>query len=146
MITILQHPKERRSKCTLEPLRGRPDVRFIKAREGLQFDATGLILLAPDAPELSPADAGCPILVLDSTWRLLPQLGRCITGEPLRRSLPTGLRTAYPRVSKIGPEPYNGLASIEALYAALRLLGHDDPSLLDGYHWKAQFLANLAAR
>ena len=42
-------------------------------------------------------------------------------------------------------DPEAGLASIDALYVARRLLGDDDPSLLDGYHWKDQFLANVAA-
>ena len=30
------------------------------------------------------------------------------------------------------------------LYIAWRLLHGDDPSLLDGYHWKDEFLAQLA--
>jgi pre-rRNA-processing protein TSR3 len=53
------------------------------------------------------------------------------------------VRTAYPRVSKVFDDPTAGLASIEALYLARKLLGDDDPSLLDGYHWKAPFLASL---
>ena len=41
-------------------------------------------------------------------------------------------------------DPPQGLASIEALYVAMKVLGFDDPSLLDGYHWKDEFLASLA--
>ena len=41
-------------------------------------------------------------------------------------------------------DPVEGLASVEALYVAKRLLGDDDPSLLDGYHWKDEFLAQFA--
>jgi pre-rRNA-processing protein TSR3 len=68
----------------------------------------------------------------------------CIHGEPIRRSIPSQIRTAYPRTSRVFEDPPQGLASIEAVYVARRILGDDDPSLLDGYHWKQAFLANLA--
>jgi pre-rRNA-processing protein TSR3 len=64
----------------------------------------------------------------------------------VRRSIPGQLATAYPRTSKVFEDPAAGLASIEALYVARRLLGDDDPSLLDGYHWKEQFLSSLRAQ
>ncbi|GHC05120.1 hypothetical protein [Cerasicoccus arenae] len=139
-VTIIRHYKERLSKCSLEPLRGRPDLVFLRARPDFRFDATGYLLLALDAPELSPADAGYPLLLLDSTWRLLPQLMEKIDGEPILRTLPMHVRTAYPRVSKIAEDPSRGLASVEALYLAKRLLGEDDPSLLEHYYWRQDFL------
>lgn len=117
---------------------------FLRANPGTMFDATGFILLAVDAPPLSIADQGSPLLLLDSTWRWLPQLDACVTGEPIRRSIPGGLRTAYPRVSKVFDDPTSGLASIEALYVARKLLGDDDPQLLHGYHWKNEFLRIVA--
>ena len=52
-----------------------------------------------------------------------------------------GWRTAYPRVSKRGTDPDNGLASVEALFAAYHLLGRPTAGLLDHYRWAAQFLA-----
>ena len=55
------------------------------------------------------------------------------------------VRTAYPRVSKVFDDPQQGLASIEALYLAKRLLGDDDASLLDGYHWREEFLRQFDA-
>lgn len=127
----------------MEPLRGRSDLEFYKATAGFTFDAGGYILLAVDAPPLSPADVGRPLLLLDSTWRWLPQLEACLDGEPLRRSLPTGIKTAYPRVSKTYTDPQAGLASVEALYLAKRILREDDASLLDHYRWKKEFLENL---
>ncbi|WP_309385924.1 hypothetical protein [Cerasicoccus frondis] len=139
-VTIIRHPKERLSKCSLEPLRGRPDLEFFKATDHFTFDATGYLLLAIDAPEISPADAGKPLLLLDSTWRLLPQLMDKVHGEPILRTLPMHVRTAYPRVSKIAEDPARGLASVEALYLAKKLLGEDDPSLLEHYHWRNDFL------
>ena len=143
--TVIRHPKERIAKCSLRFLHDRPEMTFLRGRPGTHFDATGFLLLAVDAPPLSPADAGHPLLLLDATWRWLPQLRACVTGAPIERSIPGSLRTAYPRVSKVFEDPDAGLASIEALYVARRLLGDDDPSLLDGYHWKDQFLATVMA-
>ena len=65
---------------------------------------------------------------------------RRIDGQPLRRRVPA-LRTAYPRASKVFADPAQGLASVEALYAALWILGQPRPELLEGYRWRAEFLA-----
>jgi pre-rRNA-processing protein TSR3 len=142
--TVIRHPKERIAKCSLRFLHGRAEMTFLRARPGFTFDATGFVLLAVDAPPLSPADHGRPLLLLDSTWRWLPQLRACVLGAPLPRSIPAGVATAYPRTSKVFDDPAGGLASIEALFLARALLGDRDPSLLDGYHWKEDFLANVA--
>lgn len=139
-VTVLRHPKERISKCSLRFLHDRPEFTFLRARPGLRFDATGFLLLAVDAPPLDVSDRGHPLLLLDSTWRYLPQVAACVVGEPIRRSIPGDVRTAYPRVSRNFEDPTGGLASIEALYLAKRLLGDDDPTLLDGYHWREEFL------
>lgn len=142
--TVIRHPKERISKCSLRFLHDRPEMTFLRGKPELKFDATNFLLLAVDAPPMSLEDAGHPLLLLDSTWRWLPQLEECVVGEPIRRSIPGGLRTAYPRVSKVFDDPAAGLASIEALYVARKLLGDDDPELLEGYHWKDDFLAIVA--
>ena len=133
--TVIRHPKERISKCSLRFLHDRPEMTFLRGKPDLRFDATGFILLAVDAPPLSLADQGHPLLLLDSTWRWLPQLNACVTGEPIKRSIPGELHTAYPRVSKTFEDPAGGLASIEALYVARKLLGDEDPELLHNYHW-----------
>ncbi len=143
--TVIRHPKERIRKCSLRFLHDRPEMTFLRGKPDLRFDATGFLLLAVDAPPLSSADAGRPLLLLDSTWRWLAQLEACVVGEPIRRSIPGGLRTAYPRVSKVFDDPAGGLASIEALYVARKLLGDDDRGLLEGYHWKDDFLQIVAA-
>ncbi len=144
--TVIRHEKENVRKCSLRFLHGRPEMTLLKQRPGLRFDATGFTLLAVDAPPLSPADAGRPLLLLDSTWRWLPRLFACLDGTPVPRAIPGDLRTAYPRTSKVFEDPAAGLASIEALYVARALLGDDDPTLLDGYHWKDTFLATLRER
>ena len=138
--TVIRHPKERIRKCSLRFLHDRPEMTFLRGKPGLQFDATGFLLLAVDAPPLSTADRGAPLLLLDSTWRRLTQLEECVVGAPIRRSIPGGIGTAYPRVSKVFDDPPDGLASVEALYVARKLLGDDDPELLAGYHWQQEFL------
>lgn len=144
--TVIRHAKERIAKCSLRFLHERPEMTFLRAKPGFSFDATGFTLLAVDAPPLSVADAQRPLLLLDSTWRWLPQLLACVRGAPVPRSIPGGVHTAYPRVSKVFDDPQAGLASIEALYLARRLLGDDDVALLDGYHWKDQFLAEVSVK
>jgi pre-rRNA-processing protein TSR3 len=143
--TVIRHHKERIAKCSLRFLHERPEMTFLRERPGFTFDATGFLLLAVDAPPLSPQDAGHPLLLLDSTWRWLPRLRECVVGAPIPRSIPGDITTAYPRVSKVFEDPAQGLASIEALYLARLLLGDKDDGLLAGYHWRDDFLARCAA-
>lgn len=141
-ITVIRHPKERRSKCSLTPLETRGDIRFLKFRQGWTFDQTGFTVLALGYRKLSIADAGRPLLLLDSTWRLLPQLEKCLIGKGVYRTLPQ-VAGAFPRKSKIATDPDGGLASVEALYLAKLLLGERDDTLLENYHWRSEFLENL---
>jgi pre-rRNA-processing protein TSR3 len=143
--TVIRHAKERLAKCSLRFLHDRKEMTFLRQKPGFTFDGSGFLLLEVGAPTLSPADADRPLLLLDSTWRWLPQLRACVTGTPIPRSFPTAVATAYPRTSKVFTDPAAGLASIEALYLARALLGDRDPTLLDGYLWREQFLHNLAA-
>jgi len=141
-VTVIRHPKERRSKCSLTSLEGRADIDFHRSQPGWTFDITGFTVLALGAPELSMKDAGRPLLLLDSTWRLLPQLEACLTGNGVYRTLPS-VEGAYPRTSKIAEDPSGGLASVEALFLAKLLLGDRDDTLLANYHWRSRFLKNL---
>ena len=136
----MHDPREPAKKCSLTPLRGMEGVRFVPLRAGQRVDAGRRIWLHPDGEELSQADRGIGLLLVDCTWRRLPKLSQCIDGELLRRRLPE-LVTAYPRRSKLTPDPENGLASVEALYAATALLDGPRPELLAKYHWAAEFLA-----
>ena len=51
-----------------------------------------------------------------------------------------GLKTAYPREQGDCVDPEPGLASIEALFIAYRLLGYSTEGLLDYYYWKEKFI------
>ena len=141
---VIRHKKENFKKCSLTPLVGRPEILFLISQD-LEYDGTGHIVLTVDAPILSAQDQGT-LLLLDATWRLLPQLESCVTGAPIYRSLPRDIMTAYPRKSPDGSDPSNGLASVEALFIARLLMGDRDETLLDDYYWRDEFLSALPAR
>jgi pre-rRNA-processing protein TSR3 len=135
---IVRHPKENPRKCSVLPLRGRPDIILLDYPVRERPDLAGYVRLAAEGPELTAADAGCGILLLDGSWRWAGAMTRAFADVP-PRSL-RGFRTAYPRVSKLGTDPDNGLASAEALFLAHRLLGRPTDGLLDYYHWAEEFL------
>jgi len=139
-VLIVHDPREPAKKCSLTPLRGMPGVRFVPVTGAARVDAGRRIWLHPEGDELGPADRGIGVLLVDCTWRRVSKLSKLIDGELLQRRLPN-LVTAYPRRSKLQPDPEHGLASVEALYAALALLGAPHPELLTHYRWAAEFLA-----
>jgi len=146
-ITVLRHPKENMIKNSLRPFRHHPRFTWVIAHPESSFDATGYITLAVGQPPLSTEDAGLPILLLESTWHLVPQLLARMSGKPIYRSLPENLnvRTASQRRSILYQDPEQGLCSVEALFVTRWILeGQCDLSLLDSYHWKDVFLSQFA--
>jgi pre-rRNA-processing protein TSR3 len=139
---ILRHRKENLKKCSLRGLEKRPDFIFFTYPQNILPPLDGYILLTLGAPLLSEKESQCGLCLVDATWRYAalmlkntPLLGACIP-----RSLPSHLRTVYPRRQEDCPDPQAGLASLEALYAAYTILGRNTEGLLDNYHWKEQFL------
>ena len=138
-VLIIVRRGEDPRKCTVRPLRGLPGLEFLPYPLRAKPDFSRHLLLAPDAPPLSRADAGRPLLLLDASWRHAAAMRRAV--EPVEaRSIPPGWQTAYPRRSKIHADPETGLATVEALYAALFTLGHRDDTLLRFYPWRNAFL------
>ena len=135
----MRDPKESRAKCSLTPLRELPGFRFVDYRHDRRIEAGGRILLDPEGELLRPEDAGPGLFLIDCSWRRLGKLRRTVDGEVIARRLPP-LITGYPRKSKTFEDPTEGLASIEALFAALFILGQADPQLLEGYRWREAFL------
>jgi pre-rRNA-processing protein TSR3 len=135
---IVRNPRENPRKCSVVPLKGRADLIFLThpVTEGLSLE--GYIRLAADGEELSIQDAASGILLLDGSWRRAKPMNRDFSDVPAR-SL-HGYLTAYPRRSKLGTDPGNGLASVEALYVAYHILGRPTAGLLDHYHWAEAFL------
>ncbi|MCE5318678.1 MAG: hypothetical protein LLG04_15105 [Parachlamydia sp.] len=139
---ILRHRRENLKKCSLRGLEGRSDMRFYSYPIEALPSFEGYVLLDLDAPPLTAADSASGILLLDATWRYAERMRRFVYSAPglVSRRLPDHFRTAYPRRQEDCLDPERGLASIEALYAAYNILGRDCSGLLEGYHWKDEFL------
>lgn len=135
---IVVHPKEKRSKCSVEPLRGQPGFEFWKFPVQRSGPMNGYVRLGIGGPKLTPQDSVSGLLVLDATWKLAEPMEQAFADVPVR-SL-NSWKTAYPRTSKLFDDPSEGLATIEAIYAAYRQLGRPTDGLLESYHWKNQFL------
>jgi pre-rRNA-processing protein TSR3 len=135
---IVRSGRENPRKCSILPLRGRSDLIFLQHPVRKRPLLAGYVRLAAQGPELSGADAGCGVLLLDGSWRRAEAMGRAFLDVP-PRSL-HGYRTAYPRASKRGTDPDNGLASVEALFLAHHILGRPTAGLLGHYRWAAEFL------
>ena len=136
---IVEHPREKKHKCTVAFLRGREGLEFLRADEVESRDWGEALLLHAGAKEiLSPRDAGRPLILVDASWRWAE---RVVTKIPAERRFLPHFETAYPRASKLFRDPPGGLASVEALFAACTVFGLRDESLLDGYRWKDGFLA-----
>ena len=135
---LIIHPKENRAKCSLEPLRGRADLEFATFTPKQRPDLPGYVRLAVDGPPLTRADAASGLLLIDGTWRHADRMNEHFASVP-PRSL-GGFQTAYPRTSKLFRDPAGGLASVEALYIAHRILGRSTLGLLDAYRWRDEFL------
>jgi pre-rRNA-processing protein TSR3 len=135
---VVRHSHENPRKCSILPLRGRADLVFLNYPVARRPALDGYVRLAAEGPPLSAADAGHGLLLLDGSWRWAASMTRDFADVP-PRSL-SGYTTAYPRVSKRGTDPDNGLASVEALYAAYRILGRPTDGLLDHYRWAEEFV------
>ncbi len=138
-VLILRDPRESAKKCSLTPLHGLAGVTFVTYRADRRVAAGARILLHPEGELLSPADRGRGLFLVDCAWRKVDQLLATVDGDPPRRRLPP-LASAYPRKSKVFEDPAQGLASVEALYAALALLGEPAPELFAEYRWADEFL------
>lgn len=139
---VIRHRKENLKKCSLRGLEGREDFRFYKYPVQEMPDLTGYVMLAMEGEELTEADGGFGLLLIDATWRYAAQMCAAVDREIVlpKRTLPKKYRTAYPRVQTECPNPEEGLASVEALYLAFKITGRPTDGLLDNYYWKNEFL------
>jgi pre-rRNA-processing protein TSR3 len=120
------------------PLRNHPGITIVGYPVKRMPDLSGYIRLAAEGPPLTGADHDAGLLLLDGSWRWATTMTHYFEQVP-PRSL-SGFHTAYPRVSKLGTDPDNGLASVEALFVAYHLLGRPTEGLLDHYRWREEFL------
>src|SRR3989442_15898450 len=92
---IVRNPRENPRKCSVLPLRGRPDLIFLGYPLERNPDLHNYVRLAAEGEELSTRDAACGILLLDGSWRWAHLMNRDFLDIPAR-SLQR-YRSAYPR-------------------------------------------------
>ena len=140
---ILRHRRENLKKCSLRGLESRTDILFFTYPREKLPDLSGYLFLTLNAPPLSKTDSNQGIFLIDGTWRYTEIMTRQLPAFPLPlipRSLPAGLKTAYPRRQEDCEDPERGLASIEALFAAYLILERDTEGLLMNYYWQNEFI------
>lgn len=138
---IVRHKREKLKKCSLQGLEERKDCLFYSYPSNELPPAQDYIILTLEAEELTLKDTHSGILLLDSTWKYTPKMLNWVQkiSDLQYRSLPSYLRTAYPRRQEDCKDPQRGLASIEALFAAYHILKRPTEGLLDRYYWKDEF-------
>jgi pre-rRNA-processing protein TSR3 len=135
---IVVHPSEKRSKCSVEPLRGQPGFVFWNYPKRGTESLDGYVRLGIGGPQLTVDDCDQGLVLLDGSWRWAAEMEKDYQDLPVR-SL-AAWETAYPRRSKLFVDPVEGLATIEALYAAHCQMGRYVEELLSSYYWRDVFL------
>lgn len=135
---IVVHPSEKRSKCSVEPLRGQPGFVFWSFPKRGNESLDGYVRLGIGGPQLTLEDNDKGLLLLDGSWRWAAEMEKGYREIPVRSLGPWV--TAYPRKSKLFVDPVEGLATIEALYAAHCQMGRTVEGLLNSYYWQEGFL------
>ena len=69
---VVRHPREKPQKCSILPLKGRPDLIFVDYPPKQALNLEGYVRLAVAGPQLGPSDRECGILLLDASWRSVP--------------------------------------------------------------------------
>lgn len=133
---ILRHRRENLHKCSLRGLEKRDDLAFYTYPIHQLPDLSNYLVLQVGAPPLTIEDRDHGVLLIDGTWRLAEVMAKQLPLNIKTRSLPSHFKTAYPRT----PNPESGLASVEALFIAHRILERSTENLLDHYYWKDIFM------
>lgn len=140
---ILRHRKENLKKCSLRGLEKRADFIFYSYPVSVPLPSfENYVVLSIDGPTLSLEDQNKGLVLIDGTWRYAKKMEAFLESKFSfeKRSLPAHLLTAYPRYQNDCSDPNRGLASIEALFVAYRILQRDTSGLLDNYFWRDSFL------
>jgi hypothetical protein len=142
---IISRDSKVEKKCTLYPLRSRPDFSFRTIKDQIPIPSNS-ILLFPDGEPFSEdllydikgdelhKDPVLNIVLIDSRWKKAKGIADKL--QDIRRVSLEGYVTGAQRKD---PPPEGGLASVEALYLASLYLGRPDPTLLSNYHFKDRF-------
>lgn len=139
---ILRHRKENLKKCSLRGLEIRSDMRFYTYPKVFPENLDGYVTLHMEGEELSYKDRDFGLFLMDSTWKYEEKMHTAMKKKKslIYRKIPDRFKTAYPRVQTGCIDEKRGLATVEALYVALRVMKRDTQGLLDHYYWKDDFL------
>lgn len=137
---ILRHRKENLKKCSLKGLERRSDIAFYTYPNFHLPQKKDYYLLSFEGKELSKKDDKKGLYLIDGTWKLAEKMTKTLPFTPETRSLPSHFTTAYPRRQTGCTNPSRGLASVEALFIAYLILGHNTDGILDNYPFKKDFL------
>lgn len=141
---VLRHRKENLKKCSLSGLEERSDFAFLTYPLDLDSfpNLSSYVVLDLSGAELTKEDGNHGLFLIDATWRYAKKIrdNIALPSKALLRSIPSSFRTAYPRKQEDCSDQERGLASIEAVYIAYRIMGKDVKGLLEGYYWKEKFL------
>lgn len=141
---VLRHRKENLKKCSLRGLEERSDLVFYQYPRDTLPCFSNYIFLTIKAPVLTREDASKGLFIVDATWRLADKIQKNEQEilKMQRRSIPPIFRTAYPRCQRDCIDSSRGLASVEAIHIAYKMLGRSTEGLLDCYYWKEIFFQN----
>jgi ribosome biogenesis protein Tsr3 len=146
---IVSRDEKVEKKCTLYPLRGRPDFDFRTIQNLGEFGLDSILLFPNGDPltstlvneikkqiELANSQQyKLNIILIDTRWKKTK--GILDSLPKLRKVSLIGYMTGALRKE---PPPQGGLASCEALYLTSLLFGNPDTTLLDNYHFRERFL------
>lgn len=142
---ILRHRKENLKKCSLKGLETHQHLIFYSYPHRMPENLQGYVMIHlgdHTTKPLSRDDLDKGIFFLDSTWNYEKKMHDRLRKDHLLvyRSLPSFFSTAYPRQQTGCQDPQRGLATVEALFIAYKILGLSTDGLLDHYHFGKEFL------
>ena len=142
---IISRDNKKEKKCTLYPLRERPDFSFRTKKDPGTISQHSILLFPKGEPltrelaegiksEFAENDRSIEIVLVDSRWKKAKGIADSL--PPMRKVSLEGYKTGAKRKD---PPPKGGLASCEALYLTSLFFGKHDLTLLDNFHFKNRF-------
>lgn len=136
-VVVLKDYHENEKKCSILPLKGRPEFEFVDFKEFDSYDFSGLTMLHPEGEPIDKLGKETKLLIVDSNWTKARRKYTRLEKFNLKKIRIDGFQTAYPWKKYAPP---NTLCSIEALFVARLLAGIYDPEIMNHYYYKDKFL------
>ena len=142
---IISRDEKQEKKCTLYPLRGRPDFSFRTIKDPGKLSQNSILLFPKGEPltkelaikikeEFAENNDPIEIVLVDSRWK--KAMGIVDSLPSIKKVSLKGYETGAKRKD---PPPQGGLASCEALYLTSLYFGKPDITLLAYYYFRNRF-------